>query len=101
MKDLAEISHEDFESFLNDVFSVKIEDETGAEVELIQVKVFGDPDPDAKTRQPFSLLFRGPKELEFPQQMFQLENPKFGKIAMFLVPVGPDEEGILYDATFN
>jgi len=101
MKDLIDATHEDFEACLHDVFTVKTEDGAGPELELIEVKPLGKIGPDAKTRQPFSLLFRGPLEPAFPQQLFQLENSTFGEILLFLVPVGPDEEGMLYDATFN
>lgn len=101
MKDLNQVSHEDFEPCLNDLFAVKLEDETGLELELIQVKPLGKADPESKARRPFSLLFRGPMDSVLPQQMHQLENSKLGEMVLFLVPVGPDEDGMLYDASFN
>lgn len=101
MKNLDVVSHEDFQPCLNDMFTVKVEDDTGPELELIQVKPFGEIDPESKTRQPFSLLFRGPMEPVLPQKLYQLENSKIGEMLLFLVPIGPDEQGMLYDTSFN
>lgn len=101
MKSLDVVSHEDFQPCLNDMFTVKVEDDIGPELELIQVKPFGEIDQDSKVRQPFSLLFRGSMEPVLPQKIYQLENSKLGEISLFLVPIGPDEEGMLYDSNFN
>ncbi len=101
MKNLDLTNHEDFQPCLNDMFTVKAEDDIGPELELIQVKLFGEIDPDSKTRQAFSLLFRGPMEPMLPQKLYQLENSKIGEVLLFLVPIGPDEQGMLYDANFN
>ena len=80
MKDLKDVSHEDFQSCLNDMFEVKVDDGNDIELELIEVKPFGEVAPDAKTRQPFCLLFRGPLQPELPQQIHRLENSEFGEI---------------------
>lgn len=101
MKDLSVVTHEDFEPCLNGRFSVKTEQENGPQLELIEIKPLGERSPDARIRQPFSLLFRGPSEPMLPQQMYQLENPDCGELLLFLVPVGPDEKGMLYDTVFN
>ena len=101
MKDLSVVTHEDFEPCLNGTFTVKVEDIDEQQLELIEIKPLGERDPDAKIRQPFSLLFRGPSEPMLSQQMYQLENPACGELLLFLVPVGPDEKGMLYDTVFN
>lgn len=101
MKNLTDVTHEDFLPCLHEVFSVKVEDEIGPELELIEVKTIGEISPNKKDRLPFSLLFRGPSEPILPQQMYPLKNSEFGEILLFIVPIGPDEDGMLYDASFN
>jgi hypothetical protein len=101
MKDLKDIRHEDFQPCLQGMFEVRVDDGNPVELELIEVKPFGEAASDGKTRQPFCLLFRGPLEPALPQQIHCLENPELGEISLFLVAVGPDEDGMLYDVTFN
>ncbi|MDH3389966.1 MAG: hypothetical protein OEN02_18930 [Gammaproteobacteria bacterium] len=98
---MSKITNEDFESCLNDTFTVKSEDENEQQLELIEIKPLGEHDPDAKIRQPFSLLFRGPREPMLQQQAYQLENSNLGEMLLFLVPIGPDEKGMLYESVFN
>ena len=101
MTDLNTITLEDFEPCLGQTFMVKPEDADGLELELTQVKPLGAGGPQAGFRQPFSLLFRGPLEPILTQQLLRIENSTLGELLLFLVPIGPDEIGMLYDATFN
>jgi hypothetical protein len=101
MKDLSTIKHEDFEPCLGQSFLVKPEGANGLELELTQVKSLGNTNPAAGVRQPFSLLFRGPLEPLLSQQLYRIENAAIGELLLFLVPIGPDENGMLYNVTFN
>jgi hypothetical protein len=49
----------------------------------------------------FSLLFRGPLEPVFPQCIYRLSHATLGGIELFLVPLGPDGQGMRYEAVFN
>ncbi len=49
----------------------------------------------------FSLLFRGPMAPCFPQAIYRLHHEKLGSMDLFLVPVGPDGQGMQYEAIFN
>ena len=101
MKDLSTIKLEDFEPCLGQGFLVKPEGANSLELELAQVKPLGSTDPAAGARQSFSLLFRGPLEPLLSQQVYRMENVAIGELLLFLVPIGPDENGMLYDVTFN
>ena len=101
MTDLSTITLEDFELCLGQTFRVKSEDADSLELELTVVKTLANNDPPAGFRQPFSLLFCGPLEPTLTQQLLQLDNSTLGELLLFLVPIGPDENGMLYDATFN
>ena len=52
-------------------------------------------------REPFSLLFRGPSSPRLAQAMHDFEHPRHGTLAIFIVPVGADADGILYEAIFS
>jgi hypothetical protein len=50
----------------------------------------------------FSLRFRGPGEPYLPQRMWTLQHPQLGELAgVFLVPIGREDDGFLYEAIFN
>ncbi len=54
-------------------------------------------------RQPFSLIFRGPKDRLLDQRIHTLEHDRLGRFGLFLVPIGPgaDGNGPYYQAIFN
>ena len=49
----------------------------------------------------FSLLFRGPVSPVMQQCTAKLEHEKLGSLELFLVPLGPDEKGMRYQAVFS
>jgi hypothetical protein len=57
--------------------------------------------PPGSRRAPFSLIFRGPPKPVLPQRTYALENETMGRLEIFLVPIGPDAEGMRYEAVFN
>lgn len=52
-------------------------------------------------RDPFALLFRGPHERPLPQGLRPFTHPALGTFELHIVPVGPGETGLLYEAIFN
>lgn len=84
-------------------FRLHVNPATTVEVELIeavQLPVYPRRGP-ARTREPFSLVFRGSKEFVLPQRIYPLEQEEFGSVGMFLVPIEPDDLGHRYEAIFN
>ena len=67
------------------------------ELELIQAQA------TARTHngRPFSLVFRGPRAPVAIQRIYPLDHRTLGSIELFLVPIGPDEHGMNYEAVFN
>lgn len=55
----------------------------------------------AGARRPFSLIFRGPLEHPLAQKTYPFSHPALGNFDLFIVPVGRDEAGFLYEAVFN
>jgi len=56
---------------------------------------------DSPRLEQFSLLFRGPLAPILPKAIHRLENADLGKLDVFLVAVGPEDGGQVYQAVFN
>jgi hypothetical protein len=53
-------------------------------------------------RVPFSLLFHSAeRDRYWPQQTFTLRHPELGEFALFMVPLGPDDRGMQYEAVIS
>ncbi len=52
-------------------------------------------------RRPFSLYFHGPHARPLPQRMYPFSHPSLGDFDLFIVPVGRDPAGLIYEAVFN
>jgi hypothetical protein len=46
-------------------------------------------------------MFRGPTGPILPQRIYRLRHPVMGELDLFLVPIGPDGEGMRYEAVFT
>lgn len=57
--------------------------------------------PNGATSRPFTLIFRGPGNFALPQQIYSMNHAGLGELELFLVPVGPREGSMQYEAVFN
>jgi hypothetical protein len=55
----------------------------------------------AAQRVPFSLIFHGPAERAVSQQICAFRHPQLGAFELFIVPLGPDEQGMRYEAVIS
>ncbi len=94
-----------FADHVGEQFRIVLDQENSLEVELIEAKALKshvtEDDPEYIRRDPFCLLFRGPKDCYLPQRMYAVEHPTAGTVEMFLVPVMPDRHGSRFEAIFN
>jgi hypothetical protein len=96
---LDKLTRDQFAGYLRQSF--RLRSETSAfDLELIEVRNLAGP-LSPSGREPFALLFRGPAEPILPQRIYPLEHAGLGKLDVFLVPVGPDDQGMRYEAVFN
>jgi len=74
-----------------------------ATVEMTLVKATkGTPrDWEGLRKEPFSLIFKCANPVILPQRTYPFERPGFGKMDIFIVPVGRERDGIVYQAVFN
>jgi len=99
---LQDLTAEQFQAHLGTRFRVAPGAPHGIEVELYEVALHEAH--NGPRRQPFSLRFRdprGPRTPPLPQQIFGLEHAALGTMEIFLVPIGPDAQGMRYEAVFN
>lgn len=74
-----------------------------AYVELVEVTEsveLGGAGPGGQQRRQFSLVFRGGPTAPLPQATYRLRHDDLGHLDLFLVPVGPDDVAMRYEAAF-
>ena len=94
---------ETFAPHLGTAFRIYVAGVPELDVELVTVTPHQSPgSPEAQGRRaPFSLLFRGPPTPVLPQRIYSLAHAQLGTFDLFLVPIGPDEQGMRYEAVFG
>jgi hypothetical protein len=93
-----------FVDWVGSTFRIRPEPDAVLEVVLIEATPLGSRSGhggDSSRREPFSLVFRGPRSPWLPQRIHRIEHEKLGAFDFFLVPIGPDQEGMRYQAIFN
>ncbi len=79
--------------------SFELTDNGGGTMVLAEVTGLGSG--AAGRRDPYSLVFRGPATPVLPQRIYRLRHDGMGDFELFLVPIGPDSEGMRYEAIFT
>jgi hypothetical protein len=100
---LDKVTHATFAELVGSKFFIRFSAGAPLEVELVSATLLasGRPVPGG-TREPFSLIFRGgPPDSYLPQRMYPITHEKIGTLELFLVPIGPDQVGMRYEAIFN
>ena len=98
--DLADLRLASFQPHVGSVFRLPEEE---IELELIEAADLGHEgeSDDAERRRPFSIVFRGPAEPPLEQGIRKLDHAEIGVLTVFLVPLGPDDRGMRYEAVFT
>ena len=91
------LHYEDFVPHVNSTFTAQANNASTVELELLSVE---EKSPSPRQEQ-FILTFRAPLTAPAQQQIFNLHHEQLGSGSMFLVPIGKDATGILYEAVFN
>jgi hypothetical protein len=84
-------------------FDVAVNDRPPVSLELIEATEGsepGGPRPEGQARMQFSVVFRGVMAPVLPQGTYHFTHAELGELDLFLVPIGPDSEGMRYEAAF-
>jgi hypothetical protein len=92
---------ETFSEHLGSTFRIHLEASEQYDVELISATALGGSTGEEMPRQPFSIVFRGPGDVLLPQSIYHMEHDQIGSFELFIVPIGPDEKGLRYEAIFT
>jgi len=99
---LDQLTHTDFERHLNTTFALHYSETDSFDARLIRVETIGHKPEDTNQRWAYSLVFHiSDKERYLVQQIYQVTHPGMGNLDLFLVPLGPDETGMRYEAIFT
>jgi hypothetical protein len=93
-----ETTIETFKPAVGDAFTVG--GEGGAKVELLLVEAVPKDGGPHAPRPAFSLLFHGPADPLLAQATYRFEHARLGAMEIFIVPLGRDEHGSVYEALF-
>lgn len=97
---LDRLSLSDFTPLLGDTFTVRAADGE-IQTELTEA-VAGTPSPaGGGSRDPFSIVFRGPAAPRLQQGLHELVHPTLGSTELFLVPIAADATSAQYQAVFG
>lgn len=95
---------ETFSPHLGEPFRVVVED-TSLDLTLHSAGVYGTESArewsKSSGREPFTLTFLGPEDRVIQQAMYTVEHPQIGAFQLFLVPIGPVQQGMRYEAIFT
>jgi len=96
---LERLTCQDFEKRLNQVFRLNFGGDT-IDVKLAQCQRLNSGGRNDAGREPFSLIFLGPQKPVLPQQIYEFDFGELGRLEIFIVPIGPDRSGMIYQAVF-
>ncbi len=100
---LEDFTVETFSEHLGSTFRIHPGVPPPLDVELISATGLGGSTGEEPpgSRQPFSIVFRGPGDALLPQRIYRMEHDRIGSFELFIVPIGPDEKGLRYEAIFT
>lgn len=93
-------TYEGFAGHLHGSFTVGLGTST-VEMTLVQASKGQPRDWEGLRKEPFSLVFKCANPVILPQRTYPFQRPGFGTMDIFIVPVGRERDGIVYQAVFN
>lgn len=100
---LDKLNKADFSQHINESFRIFNEPFGQVDSKLIEVSCLGNGSPEDKgeeERSSFSIVFLGPNEPVLTQRIYPIEHDVMGHLDLFLVPIGPNADGMRYEAVF-
>lgn len=92
-----------FQPYLNDIFTIELASSEEIHLQLTEIKSLGTQHPENSSNEAFALYFldkQHPKSF-LPQAILTLKHAQLGDLELFVVPMGPQKEGMLYEVIFT
>ena len=94
------ITAQDFLSYINQSIKIIFEPSVTLDAKIIEVEEKVQNLSDF--RIPFSVVFRtSQKDEYYSQGTYVILHPTKGELHVFLVPIGPDDRGMRYEAVYS
>jgi hypothetical protein len=89
-----------FVPLLGESFEIDVADQRLPAV-LVEATDLREVQSAGRRSRQFSLVWRGPPGVRLEQRIYTIRHPALGAIELFLVSLGPDAEGMRYEAVFT
>ena len=94
------ITHEMFSPYVNSTFRFRV-DGRAVELELTEVKVMERGGLPEEFRQPFLLIFQGPKGEVLQEGLYNVESDAMAAIELYLIPILSTGERQSYQVVYG
>lgn len=93
-----DVNFETFEKQIGSAVNLSVGDQKlpAKIIEVMKMTKHGDAE-----RDPFSVLIVTDSSDHYEQQLFKFDHAELGKFDLFMVPIGPKENGMCYEAVFT
>lgn len=100
---LDKLTAHDFQPHVKTTFQVRLNDNESTTLYLTNVAEHSvELAAPGAGRLPFTLTFHANHRGGYlPQQIWQFNHDVLGQMELFIVPIGPDANGMRYEAVFN
>ena len=97
------LNKEDFDAQVGSKVKLQLDQESGCDLVLEEVVHIGAKQARGASRHAFSLLLRGPEDLDLQQQIYKVEIGEMEAMHLFVVPLGPDPAtgAMLFEVVFT
>jgi hypothetical protein len=101
--DLETLTIDAFQPRVGETFRIRASPDIDVPAALIEARAVGAGRAAgaSEKRIPFALSFRTPPTPVLPQRIYDVVHDSLGSYEIFLVPIGPDAEGMVYEAIFT
>lgn len=94
-------SRADFAAHTGEPFLIRFDSGETLPLTLAAVRDLGEHVMNDVTIESFALDFHGPLQPVLPQQTYPLQHATLGELLIFIVPIGPGEGVMQYEAVFG
>lgn len=99
---LRDLTYETTRNLQGETFEIRLKDGATIDVILTEVEVLVEKHVNPRMRRDtFAMRFTGPVAPRLPQGTYTFHNDRFGTLPLFIVALGVDSAGTLYEAIFT
>lgn len=92
---------ERFLPHVGEVFHVRVAEAHAVPILLSEISRLATEGSSRRQREPFSLVFHAAPGLRLEQQIYEIEKAGMEPFECFLVPIGPDANGMRFEAVYT